>query len=153
MVMSDGIVAEGIRGISEYGPVWIILLFIIVAGVVMGLALIPTIKGWVETKAKREETEQQIAKEREDRKREEMIQRAEKDGQMITLMSESNRVIERNSSAFRQVTTSIDGLNEQTHQLRTQLGAEVKDLSDSVKELHESVSDLRVDVAGLKGGN
>lgn len=145
--MSDGIIAEGIKGISEYGPVWIILLFIIVAGVVIGLALIPTIKGWVEAKAKREETEQQIAKEREDRKREEMIQRAEKDGQMIALVAENNKVIERNSSAFRQVTQSIDGLNEQTRQL----GADVTDLRDGVKELHASVSDLRIDVAGLKG--
>ena len=145
--MSDSIIVEGLKAIGVYGPAWIILLFIIVAAVVMGIALVPTIRSWVEAKAEREAAEQQISKEREDRKREEMKQRAERDGQMCTLMSESNRVIERNSSAFRQVTASIEGLNSQTERL----SSDVVDLRTGVRELHESVSDLRIDVAGLKG--
>ena len=145
--MSDGIVTEGLRQLGEHGPAWIILLFIIVASVVVAVALVPTIKSWVEAKAQREAAEQKLARDREDRKREEMQQRAEKDGQMITLMAESNRVIERNSSAFRQVTASIESLNQQT----AKLDSDMTELGSGVKELTKSVADLRIDVAGLKG--
>lgn len=145
--MSDGIVVEGIKGLGAYGPIWIILLFIIVAAVIIAIAMVPTVKEWVEAKSEREKASQQIAKEREDRKREEMVQRAEKDGQMIALVAENNKVIERNSSAFRQVTKSIEQLNEKTSQLDSTMQSVVQ----SKQRLEEHVAEMRIDIAGLKG--
>lgn len=145
--MSDGIVMEGIRELGAHGPAWIILLFVIVAAVIIAIAMVPTVKEWVEAKSEREKASQQIAKEREDRKREEMVQRAEKDGQMIALVAENNKVIERNSSAFRQVTKSIEQLNEKTSQLDSTMQSVVQ----SKQRLEEHVAEMRIDIAGLKG--
>lgn len=145
--MSDSVVVEGLHELGAYGPVWVIMLFVIAASVIVALAMIPTLKGWVEAKSERENVEQQIAKEREERKREEMLSRAEKDGQMIALVSENNKVIERNSAAFRQVTQSIEHMNEKTAVLDTSMTA----VQESIRGMEVHIADMRVDIAGLKG--
>ena len=147
--MSDGVVMEGIRELGAHGPAWIIALFLLVAAVVLGLALIPTLKSWIEAKSAREEVAQQMAKEREERKREEMKQRAEKDGQMISLVAENNRVIERNSSAFRQVIQSVEDLSDKT----ARLDSTMHKVLESKEKLEDSISEMRIDIAGLKKGH
>lgn len=146
--MSDEVVGKGIDALSPYGPFWVILALSICALVIVAIALVPTIKTSLEKRTALKEREQNIMEQREQRKRDEMLGRAERDGQMIQLLSDSNRVIERNSQAFRQMTEEIKRLSERDKSIDESLG----EMKDSIKCLDETVGEMRIDIAKIKGG-
>ena len=146
--MSDEVVGKGIDALSPYGPVWIIIALCICAVVIIVIALVPTIKETLKKRTSLKEREQDTMEQREKGKRDEMLERAERDGQMIQLLSDSNRVIERNSQAFRQMTEEINRLSERDKSIDESLS----EMKDSIKDFDGTVSDMRIDIAKIKGG-
>lgn len=146
--MGDEVVGKSIDALSPYGPVWVIIAICIAALVIVVIALVPSIKNALDKHMTVKEREQDTMEQREKRKRDEMLERAERDGQMIQLLSDSNRVIERNSQAFRQMTEEINRLSERDKSIDESLG----EMKSSIKDFDETVKEMRIDIAKIRRG-
>lgn len=146
--MGDSVISTGINAVAPYGPPWVIGIFVIAAFVIIVAALIPTIKRAIESYMEIKEREQANVESREKRKREEMLERAERDGQMIQLVSETNRVVERNSQAFSQMTEKLSYMSDRDEHINESLS----EVRESIKTLDSSVGEMRVEMAKMKRG-
>lgn len=141
--MDTGVVNTGVHEIGQYGPGWLLGFFILVALVGIIMAIVPSIKKLLDQKADAKAAEVVRNDEREHRKQKEYKERSERDGQMIQLISDSNKIIERNNQAFRQMMLQFDKADERNVTIINALS----DVDDSIKNMEHAVSDLRIDVA------